>query len=154
MSPAWTGFGDTGISAPDADFDPPPPARFASGGKIAGLTNGENRMDLFAVASDHRLYTCTWTVEHEWSGVGHDKHWQSLGYGENPDMERVFDAATSDIVAVRRRVWSYYGLGIRRFDGRTFAYCSICSCARCVCWHEHCYRMTSPTQSGDKTPEP
>jgi hypothetical protein len=103
LNPPWSQFGDIGTSAPDSTVDPPRPTKFASGSKVGGLAAGPDRMDLFAVATDHKLYTCTWKIGEEWSGIGNGRHWRSLGFATDAAGNKMFDAASSDVVAVRRR---------------------------------------------------
>lgn len=100
----WSGFGDVGTSEPDVSVDPPQATRFAAGGKVAGVVSSPDQLDLFAVSSNLSLYTCSWTSSDGWSGVGADKYWTSLGYGTDDANKKIFDPATSDVVAVKRDI--------------------------------------------------
>jgi hypothetical protein len=92
----WTGFGDIGTSAPDPTTDPPSKTRFLAGTKIAGVTRGSDRMELFVVGPDNNLWFTHWDTDTQWAGAGAGKSWESLG------NQSAFDSTKSDVVAITR----------------------------------------------------
>ncbi|KAH6972047.1 hypothetical protein BKA56DRAFT_660093 [Ilyonectria sp. MPI-CAGE-AT-0026] len=120
----WTLFGDIGTSAPDTSVNPPRPTSFFGNGKLAGLADGPGRMDLFAIASDQQLYTCTFTRASGWSGIGltptgENKYWTPLGYGTKVETTtKIFDSL-SDVVAVRRQLSHDMDVFVAGFYPRT-----------------------------------
>ncbi|KAH6696520.1 hypothetical protein BKA61DRAFT_623081 [Leptodontidium sp. MPI-SDFR-AT-0119] len=99
----WNDWLDIGSPPPSDPNDPTTQQRFHPASQLAVVSREIARLDVFAVAENHILYTANFTIKNRWSSVGQDKYWDAIGTGPFTAGSPPFDASHSDVVALVRQ---------------------------------------------------